>query len=63
MSSSFTARDNISTRLVIEGLLAHFFSAYRPNYDPEDAIWFLKLANNSIEEENSVPPAAETPVS
>ncbi len=69
VSSGFTARGNTSVRLVIEGLLAHFFSADRPIYDSEDALWFLELANkqkqniNQVENNSEVEPAAKTSVS
>ena len=32
-------------KLVVEGLLAHFFSADQPKYVLEDVKWFLKLLN------------------
>lgn len=68
-SSGFIARGNTSVRLIIEGLLAHFFSPDRPSYFPEDALWFLKLANkqeysnNHVEKYSQLETAAETPVS
>ena len=38
-------RCNPAVRLVMEGLLAHFFPPDRPQYHTEDILWFLKLAN------------------
>ncbi len=32
-------------RLVVEGLLAHFFSPDRPSYVDEDVLYFLEMAN------------------
>ena len=34
-----------SVQLLIEGLFAHFFSAYRCGYNSDDVQWFLKLSN------------------
>ena len=34
------------TRIVMEGLLDHFFSPIRPNYFESDVIYFLELAND-----------------
>ena len=33
----------------MEGLFAHFFSADRRAYHPEDVRWFLELANEQVE--------------
>ena len=47
-ASDFNAglhRCSTPVRLVMEGLLAHFFSSDRPSYVSEDVLWFLKLAN------------------
>lgn len=44
-SCGFTASGNTPVRLVIEGLLAHFFSPDRPSYVQDDVVWFLKFAN------------------
>ena len=48
-SSGFTTslhRCNSAVRLVMEGLLAHYFSPDRPTYVEEDVLWFLQLAND-----------------
>ena len=34
-----------SARVILEGLLAHFFSPERQHYNSEDIHWFLSLAN------------------
>ena len=39
-------RCNPTVRLVMEGLLAHFFPPDRPQYYTQDILWFLKLAND-----------------
>lgn len=47
-SASFSPslhRSNASVRRLMEGILAHFFSPYRPSYYQEDVVWLLKLAN------------------
>ena len=36
---------NIQAKLVLEGLLSHFFSADRSSYAMEDVGWFLELVN------------------
>lgn len=38
-----TDKDQI--RHILEGVLAHFFSAYRGSYDREDIMLFLRMAN------------------
>ena len=43
--SSTLHRSNTAVRLLLEGLLAHFFSPYRPHYHRDDVLWFLRLAN------------------
>ena len=51
-SSCFTPslhRDNQGVRRLMEGLFAHFFSADRQGYHPEDIDWFLELANEQHE--------------
>ena len=51
-SYSFTPnlhRDNQGVRRLMEGLFAHFFSADRRGYHPEDVRWFLELANEQDE--------------
>ncbi len=42
-------RDNQNVRLLMEGLFAHFFSSHRPSYHPEDARWFMELANDQMQ--------------
>lgn len=42
-------RDNQNVRLLMEGLFEHFFSSYRPSYHPEDAHWFMELANDQTQ--------------
>ncbi len=42
-------QDNQKVRLLMEGLFAHFFSPYRPSYHPEDARWFMELANDQLQ--------------
>lgn len=37
--------ETCSDRLLMEGLLAHFFSPYQCVYHTEDVQWFLELAN------------------
>ena len=37
--------NNPAVKTILEGLLAHFFSAGRPSYHREDILWFLKFAN------------------
>ena len=34
-----------ASRILLEGLFAHFFSPERGNYHPDDIRWFLELAN------------------
>lgn len=34
-----------ASRLVMEGVLAHFFSPHRPSYMNEDVLWFLEFVN------------------
>ena len=38
-------RDNDTVRILLEGLFAHFFSAERQSYHPNDVRWFMELAN------------------
>ena len=47
MSKHTAAHQECSTsiNLVVEGLLAHFFSADQPKYEFEDVRWFLELVN------------------
>ena len=40
--------DKDQMRHILEGVLAHFFSAYRGSYDREDIILFLRMANRQI---------------
>ena len=49
IASGFLSRRNAAIRLVIEGLLAHFFSQDRPSYSSDDAVWFLELANQQTQ--------------
>ncbi len=72
ISSGFAASGSTPVRLVIEGLLAHFFSPNHPRYAPEDVLWFLKFANEQEQwcchplqgkQDSEVQPSAETPVS
>ena len=35
----------IPVRIIVEGLLAHFFSPDRPSYADEDVLYFLEMAN------------------
>ena len=44
-SSSFSG-SNEPARVIVEGLLAHFFSPERQHYNSEDIRWFLSLANS-----------------
>lgn len=39
------ATDKDQMRHILEGVLAHFFSAHRSSYDDDDIMLFLKLAN------------------
>lgn len=50
MIESCGSLNHSNTRLVVEGLLAHFFSSSRPDYHHNDVLWFLKLANESAGE-------------
>ena len=70
LSSGFTARGDTPIRLIIEGLLTHFFSPDRPSYTKEDARWFVQLANqqkqwcyNGTEENSAEQLLAKTSVS
>lgn len=45
MVSTEHASTPTQVKLVVEGLLAHFFSADQPKYVLEDVKWFLKLLN------------------
>ena len=74
LSSGLIDRGIIAIRLVIEGLLAHFFPPDRSSYSLEDALWFLELANqqtqwcfnvntNQVEENVVKKPVAKTSVS
>ncbi len=40
-----TSRLNVASRVLLEGLFAHFFSAERGHYHSDDIRWFLELAN------------------
>ena len=42
-------RNDQGVRRLLEGLFAHFFSADRRAYHPEDVRWFLELANEQVE--------------
>ena len=44
-SNSFSG-SNEPARVILEGLLAHFFSPERQHYNSEDIRWFLSLANS-----------------
>ena len=46
LNSSSPIGHNESTRIILEGLLAHFFSPERRCYNSEDIHWFLDLANS-----------------
>ena len=49
LASDFINRGNTAITLVVEGLLAHFFSPDRSSYSPKDVLWFLELANQQIQ--------------
>jgi hypothetical protein len=44
-STGRTTSCNPSAVLVMENLMAHFFSPMREDFCPEDVQWFLQLAN------------------
>ena len=46
LNSSLPSDYNESIRIILEGLLAHFFSPERQCYNSEDIRWFLNLANS-----------------
>ena len=48
-SSSSISSSNESARVILEGLLAHFFAPQRQHYHTEDIHWFLCQANSQID--------------
>ena len=44
-TSCIPSLHDYDNQLLIEGLFAHFFSAYRCGYNSDDVQWFLKLSN------------------
>lgn len=74
LSSGLIARGKTTIRLIVEGLMSHFFHPDRPSYALQDVLWFLELvnqqeqwcfnANTNKAEENVVEePATKTRVS